>query len=42
MTNSTGNFDPSVLLASIKKPSDFVGQKLFFQGDDWQNNAMLG
>lgn len=26
----------------LKFPSAFAGQKLFVQGDDWQNNAMLG
>lgn len=25
-----------------KTPSDYAGQQLFIQGDDWQNNAMLG
>ena len=25
-----------------KTPSDFAGQLLFIQGDDWHNNAMLG
>ncbi len=25
-----------------KTPSDFSGQQLFIQGDDWQNNAILG
>ncbi|HDS1047535.1 MULTISPECIES: hypothetical protein [Pseudomonas] len=25
-----------------KSPSDFAGQQLFIQGDDWHNNAMLG
>lgn len=29
-------------LASVKFPSDFTGQLLFVQGDDWYNNAMLG
>ncbi len=26
----------------MKVPSSFRGQKLFVQGDDWRNNAMLG
>lgn len=26
----------------MKTPSFFVGQSLFIQGEDWQNNAMLG
>lgn len=30
------------LLANMKSPSDFAGQQLFIQGDDWHNNAMLG
>lgn len=30
------------LLAKMKSPSDFVGQALFIQGEDWYNNAMLG
>jgi hypothetical protein len=30
------------LLAGTRLPSDFVGQKLFIQGEDWHNNAMLG
>lgn len=29
-------------LARMKSPSDFVGQALFIQGEDWYNNAMLG
>lgn len=29
-------------LASLKSPSDFAGQQLFIQGEDWHNNAMLG
>lgn len=29
-------------LCEYKTPSDFAGQQLFIQGDDWQNNAMLG
>jgi len=33
--------DPS-LTSEYKSPSAFAGQKLFVQGDDWQNNAMLG
>lgn len=28
-------------LLKNKRPSDFAGQQLFIQGDDWQNNAML-
>jgi hypothetical protein len=38
-------FDAAVELDSlprIKSPSDFAGQHLFIQGDDWHNNAMLG
>ncbi|MFU5616615.1 hypothetical protein ACM7VC_14565 [Pseudomonas aeruginosa] len=30
------------LLANMKSLSDFAGQQLFIQGDDWHNNAMLG
>lgn len=30
------------LLAEKKLPSDFAGQLLFVQGEDWHNNAMLG
>ncbi len=30
------------LLARMKPPSDFAGQQLFIQGEDWHNNAMLG
>lgn len=26
----------------MKSPSDFAGQALFIQGEDWYNNAMLG
>lgn len=26
----------------MKLPSDFAGQQLFIQGEDWHNNAMLG
>lgn len=29
-------------LARMKSPSDFAGQQLFIQGEDWHNNAMLG
>lgn len=29
-------------LHSLKSPSDFAGQHLFIQGEDWHNNAMLG
>ncbi len=29
-------------LAKMKSPSDFAGQQLFIQGEDWHNNAMLG
>lgn len=29
-------------LAEMKLPSDFAGQQLFVQGEDWENNAMLG
>lgn len=29
-------------LATMKSPSDFAGQPLFIQGEDWYNNAMLG
>ena len=29
-------------LSKIKSPSDFAGQQLFIQGEDWHNNAMLG
>ncbi|MGX9569372.1 hypothetical protein [Pseudomonas sp. CFBP 5748] len=28
-------------LEAIKWPTDFSGQQLFIQGDDWQHNAML-
>ncbi len=28
-------------LEPVQWPSDFVGQKLFLQGEDWQYNAML-
>ena len=37
--NAAADTDP---LANIKSPSDFAGQQLFIQGDDWHNNAMLG
>ncbi|WP_374608878.1 hypothetical protein [Diaphorobacter nitroreducens] len=37
--DATGSIDP---LARIKTPSDFAGQHLFIQGEDWHNNAMLG
>jgi hypothetical protein len=29
-------------LGDVKFPSDFAGQKIFVEGEDWQNNAMLG
>ncbi|KWH11056.1 hypothetical protein WT58_07700 [Burkholderia territorii] len=29
-------------LAQTKLPSEFAGQQLFVQGEDWHNNAMLG
>lgn len=29
-------------LARMKSPSEFAGQALFIQGEDWYNNAMLG
>lgn len=29
-------------LARVRSPSDFAGQLLFIQGEDWHNNAMLG
>lgn len=38
-TDMPAEFDP---LARAKPPSDFTGQQLFIQGEDWQNNAMLG
>lgn len=28
-------------LEAVRWPSDFLGQKLFIQGEDWQYNAML-
>ncbi len=30
------------LLPKMRLPSDFAGLKLFIQGEDWHNNAMLG
>ncbi|CAG9166835.1 hypothetical protein LMG32289_01203 [Cupriavidus pampae] len=30
------------LITRTKFPSAYAGQELFIQGDDWQNNAMLG
>ncbi|WP_223497068.1 hypothetical protein [Pseudomonas sp. A-RE-26] len=39
------NDDDSLIDIQItpsKFPSDFAGQRLFVQGDDWQHNAMLG
>lgn len=32
----------SDLLAKLRPPSAFSGQRLFTQGEDWQNDAMLG
>ncbi|MCK6405053.1 MAG: hypothetical protein L6Q60_03440 [Rhodocyclaceae bacterium] len=29
-------------LPIVKSPSEFAGQQLFIQGEDWYNNAMLG
>lgn len=37
--DAAADIDP---LASMKSPSDFAGQQLFIQGEDWHNNAMLG
>lgn len=37
-----GACEVSRLLAETKFPADFAGQSLFVQGEDWQNNAMLG
>jgi hypothetical protein len=34
-------FDPD-LIARLRPPSAFAGQRLFVQAEDWQNNAMLG
>ncbi|WP_363808533.1 hypothetical protein [Pseudomonas brassicacearum] len=34
--------DDFTLLSDVKFPSDFAGQQIFVQGEDWQNNAMLG
>lgn len=35
-------FDPEAFLQPMKCPSDFSGQKLFIQGRDRDNTAMLG
>ncbi|WP_256657815.1 MULTISPECIES: hypothetical protein [unclassified Pseudomonas] len=37
--DSQSTLDP--LLENIRWPSDFIGQQLFIQGEDWQYNAML-
>ena len=37
--DASAEIDP---LAKPKSPSDFAGQQLFIQGEDWHNNAMLG
>ena len=37
--DAAAELDP---LAKMKSPSDFAGQQLFVQGDDWHSNAMLG
>ncbi len=29
-------------LSRVRSPSDFAGQPLFMQGEDWHNNAVLG